>query len=120
MNAKMESELVLLMQSTEQVAPGADNAQNDPTPDTLLDVLIDQIYAIQLPNMHGEASADIVLIAHGNLLRGFVKRWLKYPVGFSLSLMLEPGAVGTLSYQDNDVNQPALTVGMGFPLAKDT
>jgi probable phosphoglycerate mutase len=87
---------------------------------TRLDILIDQIHAIQAPNMHGEASADIVLlIAHGHLLRAFVKRWLKYPVGFPLSLMLEPGAVGILSYQDNDVNQPALMVGMGFPLAKD-
>jgi hypothetical protein len=33
MNAKMESELIIFMQSLERVAPGADNAQNDSTTD---------------------------------------------------------------------------------------
>ena len=54
----------------------------------------------------------------GHLLRGFVKRWLRLGLGFPLSLMLEPGGVGILSYEANDINQPALMVGMGFPLAK--
>lgn len=85
---------------------------------TRLDEFISKIHALQAPNMNGEAPADVVLIAHGHLLRAFVKRWLKYPMGFPLSLMLEPGAVGILSYQANDVNQPALMVGMSFPIAK--
>jgi broad specificity phosphatase PhoE len=47
--------------------------------------------------MHGEPGpADIVLVAHGHLLRAFVKRWLGYPLEFPLSLMLEPGAIGVL------------------------
>lgn len=83
-----------------------------------LDELISKIHALQAPNMYGEAPADVVLVAHGHLLRAFVKRWLKYPMGFPLSLMLEPGAVGILSYQANDINQPALMVGMSFPIAK--
>jgi broad specificity phosphatase PhoE len=66
--------------------------------------------------MNGEQPADIILIAHGHLLRAFTKRWLKYPMEFPLSLMLEPAGVGILSYQANDINQPALMVGMGFPL----
>jgi broad specificity phosphatase PhoE len=67
--------------------------------------------------MHGEAPADILLVAHGHLLRAFVKRWLGYEMEFPLSLMLEPGGVGILSYEANDVKKPALMVGMGFPLA---
>lgn len=48
--------------------------------------------------MHGENPSDIVLVAHGHLLRAFTKRWLGYPMEFPLSLMLDPGAVGVLRY----------------------
>lgn len=48
--------------------------------------------------MHGEKPADILLVAHGHLLRAFTKRWLKYPMDFPLSLMMEPGAIGILRY----------------------
>lgn len=46
--------------------------------------------------MHGENPCDVVLVAHGHLLRAFTKRWLGYSMDFPLSLMLEPGAVGVL------------------------
>ncbi len=81
-----------------------------------LDSLIEDIHAIQAPNLHGEVPADILLVAHGHILRAFVKRWLKYTMDFPLALMLEPGGVGILSYEGHDINQPALFVGMAFPL----
>lgn len=46
--------------------------------------------------MHGENPSDVLLVAHGHLLRAFTKRWLGYPMDFPLSLMLDPGAVGVL------------------------
>jgi probable phosphoglycerate mutase len=61
-----------------------------------LDQLIEEIHGFQTSNMHGENPCDVVLIAHGHLLRAFVKRWLKYSMEFPLSMMLEPGAVGVL------------------------
>jgi broad specificity phosphatase PhoE len=63
-----------------------------------LDSLIEEIHAFQAPNMHGEKACDVVLVAHGHLLRAFVKRWLKYPMEFPLSMMLEPGGIGVLRY----------------------
>ena len=85
-----------------------------------LDSLIDEIHAIQSPNMRGEAPCNIVLVSHGHLLRAFVKRWLKYSLDFPLSMMmLEPGGVGILGYQEHDINQPAFFLGMGFPLTKN-
>jgi sedoheptulose-bisphosphatase len=64
-----------------------------------LDDLIKEIRAFQGNYMHGEPGpADIVLVAHGHLLRAFVKRWLGYPMEFALSLMLEPGGIGVLRY----------------------
>lgn len=67
--------------------------------------------------MNGEKSCDIVLVAHGHLLRAFVKRWLGYPMEFPLAMMLEPGGVGVLSYQHHNVEEPAVLVGIGFPIA---
>lgn len=61
-----------------------------------LDDLIGEIKAIQGPNIKGEKACDIVLVAHGHLLRAFVKRWLRYDMSFPLSMMLEPGGVGML------------------------
>lgn len=61
-----------------------------------IDDLIREIRAAHKDNMHGENPSDIVLVAHGHLLRAFTKRWLGYPMEFPLSLMLDPGAVGVL------------------------
>lgn len=91
--------------------------------------------------MHGEPGpADVVLVAHGHILRAFVKRWLGHPLDFPLSLMLEPGAIGILryihlhtstypdsrvlvlltfffrySYEHHNIKEPALLAGMAFP-----
>lgn len=61
-----------------------------------LDDLIKEIHAIQSPYMHGEKACNVLLIAHGHILRAFVKRWLKLPLDMPLSLMLEPGGIGIL------------------------
>jgi broad specificity phosphatase PhoE len=63
-----------------------------------IDNLIAEIREIHRGNMHGEKHCDVVLVAHGHLLRAFTKRWLGYPMEFPLSLMLDPGAVGVLRY----------------------
>ncbi|PYH92799.1 phosphoglycerate mutase [Aspergillus ellipticus CBS 707.79] len=81
-----------------------------------IDSLIEEIRAIHQGNMHGENPCDVALIAHGHTLRAFTKRWLGYPMEFPLSMMLEPGAVGVLSYQHHSIDEPAFLVGYGFPL----
>ncbi|RAL03487.1 histidine phosphatase family protein [Aspergillus ibericus CBS 121593] len=83
-----------------------------------LDNLIAEIRALHQGNMHGEKPSDVVLFAHGHTLRAFTKRWLGYPMDFPLSMMLEPGAVGVLSYQHHSIDEPAFLVGYGFPLEK--
>jgi broad specificity phosphatase PhoE len=61
-----------------------------------LDALIQEIRTIQSPNMHGENHADVVVVAHGHILRAFTKRWLQYDLSNPFSMMLEPGGVGIL------------------------
>ncbi|MCJ1349274.1 hypothetical protein MMC31_007510 [Peltigera leucophlebia] len=80
-----------------------------------LDRLIAQIREIQAPFMNGEKPVDVVLVAHGLILRAFVKRWLKYPLNNPLPMMLSPGAIGILSYKNHDVDEPGFFIGMALP-----
>lgn len=79
-----------------------------------LDVLIAKIKEIQGPYMHGEKAVDIVIIAHGHISRAFTKRWIGYELSARLPMMLEPGAVGVLSYEHHKVDEPALLLGVHF------
>jgi sedoheptulose-bisphosphatase len=95
-----------------------DGCEEGETPEQLtirLDNLITKIQDIHRPTMHGDGPCDVVLVAHGHILRAFVKRWLRYDLAFPLSLMLEPGGVGGLSYQHHNIDEPACLVGMSFP-----
>ncbi|CAK3949413.1 Hypothetical predicted protein [Lecanosticta acicola] len=85
-----------------------------------IDSLISEIRALQAPHMKDDQPKDVLLVAHGHLTRAFAKRWLGYDMSFPLSLMMEPGGVGVLSYQHHAIDEPALLLGIGFPLqAKD-
>jgi len=80
-----------------------------------LDRLIAKIKEHQQPYMNGEKPADVVLVAHGLILRCFVKRWLNYPLDFPLSMMMPPGAISVLSYKNHDINEPAFNIGIALP-----
>ncbi|BCS19657.1 histidine phosphatase family protein [Aspergillus puulaauensis] len=80
-----------------------------------LDRLIQQIRIIQQSHMDGSTPADVVLVAHGLVLRAFVKRWLKYPLDTPLPMMLSPGSIGILSYRNRDIDEPGFLIGMVIP-----
>ena len=86
-----------------------------------LDKLISQIREIQRPHMNGGEAGNVLLVrsllslpyrqtlrliskarnlqvAHGLVLRCFVKRWIRYSVDSRLPMMLAPGAVAVLRY----------------------
>ena len=79
-----------------------------------LDAVIAKIKVIQAPYMHGEKAGDIVLIAHGHILRAFAKRWIEFDLAIRLPMMLEPGAVGILSYEHHNVKEPAFLLGVNL------
>ncbi|KAF2125638.1 putative phosphoglycerate mutase [Dothidotthia symphoricarpi CBS 119687] len=83
-----------------------------------LDRLISQIKEIQKPYMRGEKPADVLLVAHGLILRCFLKRWLGCSINDPLEMILAPGAIAVLSYKKNDVNKPAFHVGVALPSRK--
>ncbi|KAI0127845.1 phosphoglycerate mutase [Xylariales sp. AK1849] len=83
-----------------------------------LDRLIGNIKKTQEPLMQGAAAPDVLVVAHGHILRAFTKRWLGYDMAFPFTMMMEPGAIGVLSYAHHNVAEPAILIGMGFPSKK--
>lgn len=79
-----------------------------------LDRIIGQIRTMQAPYMHGEKPVDVVIIAHGHILRAFAKRWIGYELGVALPMMVEPGAMGVLSYEHHKVDEPAFLLGVNM------
>ncbi len=45
-------------------------------------------------------------VAHGLILRCFVKRWLGFSLDFPLQMMLAPGAIAVLRYVKHGQRQP--------------
>ncbi|KAF2090162.1 phosphoglycerate mutase-like protein [Saccharata proteae CBS 121410] len=97
---------------------GCEGGESAAEVEARLDGLIEGIRELQRPCMHGEGRADVVLVAHGHLLRAFTKRWLGYPLETPVSMMFEPGAVAILSYQHHSIDEPAFMLGMALPLEK--
>lgn len=58
---------------------------------------------------------DVLIVAHGHILRAFVRRWLGCPLDVKMEMMLEPGGIAGLSYAHAKVDERAVLVGMSFP-----
>ncbi|KAL2166387.1 hypothetical protein VTG60DRAFT_2816 [Thermothelomyces hinnuleus] len=85
-----------------------------------LDRLISQIREIQRPYMNGEKPTDVLLVAHGLVLRCFFKRWLGFSVDHPLRLIMDPGAITVLSYKNNNIEEPAFHIGITLPSTDET
>jgi probable phosphoglycerate mutase len=57
---------------------------------------------------------DVLIVAHGHILRAFAGRWVDKNIAENPSLILEAGGVGTLSYEHHRMNEPAILLGGAF------
>ncbi|KAI9835827.1 MAG: hypothetical protein M1837_003576 [Sclerophora amabilis] len=99
---------------------GCEDGESPEQVSARLDAFIERIREPHRRILGGEAveasgGGDVLLIAHGHILRAFAKRWLGFPLEFPLSMILEPGGVGILSYDHHTVDEPAVLLGMAFP-----
>ncbi|KAF2872904.1 phosphoglycerate mutase family protein-like protein [Massariosphaeria phaeospora] len=61
-----------------------------------------------------EVPSDVLVVAHGHVLRALAARWIGKPLEGNPSLILEAGGVGTLSYEHHRVEEPAILLGGAF------
>jgi len=57
---------------------------------------------------------DVLIVAHGHVLRSFAARWVGKRLEENPSLILEAGGVGTLSYEHHSIDEPAILLGGAF------
>lgn len=81
-----------------------------------LDILVNDIkdYHRKAIADHGEETSDVLVVAHGHILRAFVLRWINRHIEENPSMILEAGGVGVLSYEHHSVEEPAICIGGAF------
>ncbi|KAF2830235.1 phosphoglycerate mutase family protein-like protein [Ophiobolus disseminans] len=83
-----------------------------------LDALIAEIrqkfHAGKFGNEDGCRPNDVLIVAHGHILRAFAARWIGRRLEDNPGLILEAGGVGTLSYEHNSIDEPAILLGGAF------
>lgn len=66
------------------------------------------------PKGEGETPHDVLIVAHGHILRAFAMRWVGKSLHEGPTFLLEAGGVGTLSYEHGSIDEPAILLGGGF------
>ncbi|KAK1758353.1 phosphoglycerate mutase [Echria macrotheca] len=87
-----------------------------------LDRLIKDIrekYQAPAMDAKGDAKGDILVVAHGHILRAFAQRWAGKSLQEGPTFLLEAGGVGTLSYEHHNINEPAILLGGAFIVELD-
>ncbi|KAI0012029.1 phosphoglycerate mutase [Xylariaceae sp. FL0662B] len=57
---------------------------------------------------------DVMVVAHGHILRAFAMRWVDEALQDGPAFLMEAGGVGTLSYEHHNINEPAILLGGSF------
>lgn len=57
---------------------------------------------------------DVLIVAHGHILRAFAMRWAGKTLQDGPIFLLEAGGVGTLSYEHHSLDEPAILLGGSF------
>ncbi|KAL8760125.1 MAG: hypothetical protein Q9199_000262 [Rusavskia elegans] len=83
--------------------------------DRLIDDIRSRFHGRSTGNMEAESTPrDVLVVAHGHILRAFAMRWIKRELTEGVSLLLEAGGVGTLSYEHHNLDEPAILLGGAF------
>ncbi|KAK9449125.1 histidine phosphatase superfamily [Limtongia smithiae] len=93
-----------------------DGCEGGESPKQVTDRLDDVIHEIQelQREHHTDERKDVLVIAHGHILRSFAMRWVNKSISTNPALLLEAGAIGVLSYEHNNIDEPAILLGGAF------
>jgi broad specificity phosphatase PhoE len=83
--------------------------------DRLIKDIRDRFHAPVIGKPKGQAPpGDVLLVAHGHILRAFAMRWAGKTLPSGPIFLLEAGGVGTLSYEHHNIDEPAILLGGAF------
>ncbi|RLV93447.1 Sedoheptulose 17-bisphosphatase [Spathaspora sp. JA1] len=93
---------------------GCENGEDNKQVKERLDRFISKIHAIHAKSLENNEASDVIVIAHGHILRCFCARWVQRELNCNPQLMLDAGGVGVLSYQHHNVAEPAIYLAGAF------
>lgn len=93
---------------------GCENGETAKEVTVRVDKIIGEIKAIHKKYLDNNENCDILVIAHGHILRCFAARWIDIPINKNPKFMLDAGGVCVLSYQHHNINEPALFLTGAF------
>ncbi|POS81361.1 phosphoglycerate mutase [Diaporthe helianthi] len=67
---------------------------------------------LESSSSHG--TGDVLIVGHGHILRAFAMRWVGKTLQDGPTFLMEAGGVGTLSYEHNNIHEPAILLGGAF------
>lgn len=92
-----------------------DPAPNAETPaelqfriDRLIDLIRTKHHKTAFDSAKGDERPNVLLVAHGHILRGFGARWINAEITQARALQLDAGGVGVLSYEHHSIEEPAI------------
>lgn len=88
-----------------------DGCPNGDTQDTVtkrIDELITKIRKIHADADAKSNRADVMVVAHGHILRSFAARWIKDPVLTGTRLAYDAGGAGVLGYEHGSLEEPTI------------
>lgn len=93
---------------------GCENGENYLDVTERVDALIGRVRKVHAEAIEKNVPCDVVLVAHGHILRCFASRWIGRPLNQNPDLVLDAGGVGVLSYQHCNINEPAFSLAGAF------
>lgn len=79
-----------------------------------VDRAIAKIQEIHRQAVKDNVACDIMVVAHGHILRCFAARWVQRPININPQFILDAGGVGVLSYQHHCIEEPAVFLAGAF------
>ena len=93
---------------------GCENGEDSEQVTDRVDNIITKIQKIHEEYLQRNEECDIMVIAHGHILRCFAARWIGLPINQNPKFMLDAGGVCVLSYQHHNIKEPAMFLTGAF------
>ena len=93
---------------------GCEDGENYRQVTERVDRFINKVKLIHTKALEDCVPSDIIVVAHGHILRCLVARWVEREIDHDPKLMLDAGGVGVLSYQHHNIHEPAIYLSGAF------
>lgn len=93
---------------------GCENGEDHLQVTERVDKVIEKVKRVHAAAMEVNEPCDVVIVAHGHILRCLAARWVGRPLNKNPDMMLDAGGVGVLSYQHCNIDEPALYLAGAF------